>query len=207
MFARSLLLQLAPRFFSFAATANALTVTFASTVSFTESLVDVSFSSSGLNTTLTVGTPTTINQFITVTMSNGSWSASNSPLTATFLFTVPTPTGTTTDSGTVTGGQVNGSGANGTLTITWPNQPVEFSFADGTKLDVTLGNLSVSCASGNNCLAGSDPYYMSGTFLVVNGPTAATPVPAALPLFASGVALIGLIARRRKSKTGGAISA
>jgi hypothetical protein len=108
---------------------------------------------------------------------------------------VPTPNGTTTDSGTITGGQVNGRTADGTLTISWPNQPVEFDFADGTKLDVTLGGLSESCSSGN-CIAGT--YQMSGTFTVLNGPIAATPLPAALPLFAGGLGALGLLGLRRK---------
>jgi hypothetical protein len=156
---------------------------------------EISFSSAGLNGTLTVGVPDTISQFITVTVGNGTWSLSNSPLTASFTFTVPTPSGTTTDSGTITGGQVRGRGADGTLTISWPSQPVEFDFQDGTKLDVTLGGLSESC-SGNNCIAGT--YHMSGTFTVLNGPIAATPLPAALPLFASGLGALGLLGWRRK---------
>jgi hypothetical protein len=176
---------------------------FASTVSFTESVNSLTFASSGLNTTLTVGTPLPITQFISVTANQGAdFNETNAPLTATFTFTLPTPTGTTTDSGTITGHQKNGGGANGLLSITWPSQPVEFDFADGTKLDVTLGDLLVTCA-GNNCLAGT--YFMSGTFLALNGPVdeigpAATPLPAALPLFVSGLGGFGLLAWRRKRK-------
>jgi hypothetical protein len=180
----------------FSAPANAATVTFDSTLTFTDSASpEISFSSAGLNATLTVGVPDTISQFITVTVGNGTWSLSNSPLTASFTFTVPTPSGTTTNSGTITGGQVNGRGADGTLTISWPSQPVEFDFQDGSKLDVTLGGLSESC-SGNNCIAGT--YQMSGTFTVLNGPIAATPLPAALSLFASGLGALGLLGWRRK---------
>ena len=147
--------------------ANASTVTFASTVNFTliSPPSQLSFASTGLNGSLTVGTPDIISNFITVRVASGAWTASNVPITANFTFTVPTPNGTTTDSGTINGGQVNGSGANGTLTISWPNQPVEFDFADGTKLDVTLGGLNEFC-DGNNCLAGT--YSMSGTFDVLN---------------------------------------
>ena len=198
--------------YSFATAAQAATVQFASTVTFTESVLKLNFASSGLNAILTVGTPLVIPQFIAVTTDTGAWSASNSPITANFTFTLPTPTGTTTDSGTITGGQVNGSSAIGTLSIVWPNQPVHFNFADGTKLDVTLGSLSVTCTGGgsdsNNCLAGTGPFYMSGTFLALNGPTengnaaglATTPLPAALPLFASGAGVLGFLGWRRKRK-------
>jgi hypothetical protein len=46
---------------------------------------------------------------------------------------------------------------------------------------------------------------MSGTFLALNGPVdeigpAATPLPAALPLFVSGLGGFGLLAWRRKRK-------
>jgi len=191
---------------AFAGRAQASTVTFASTVSFTESLVDLGFTSSGLNTTLTVGTPLTISNFIAVSVSPGAWSASSASLVANFAFTMPTPNGTTTDTGSVTGGQINGNTKTGNLSIVWPNQPVEFTFADGTKLDVTLGALSESCSGSNNCLASSDPYYMSATFLAVNGPVNApppgtTPLPAAAWLFGSAVALAAT-GRKLKKRNG-----
>ena len=187
----------------FGTTAKAATVTFASTLAFTDSVGKVDLTSSDLNTTFTVGVPDMISNFITVSVGSGTWSATNSPLTATFTFTEPTPNGTTTDSGTITGAQVNGSSASGTLTITWPSQPVEFDFADGTKLDVTLGNLSESCGS-NNCLG---TYNMSATFDVLNGPVTATPLPAALPLFAGGLGFVGYLARRRKRSSGQSVAA
>ena len=77
-----------------------------------------------------------------------------------------------------------------------PNQPVEFDFADGTKLDVTLANLSESCG-GNNCLG---TYNMSATFDVLNGPVTTTPLPATLPLFAGGLGFVGFLAKRRKTQ-------
>jgi|ERR1700733_13551359 hypothetical protein len=175
--------------------AQASTVTFASTTTI-DPVSKVSFSSTGLNATLTVGVPDTITQFVTVSVGNGEWSVSNAPITADFTFTVPTPDGTTTDGGTIAGGQANGNGngETGTLTITWPNQPVEFDFADGTKLDVTLGGLTETC-NGNNCLPNG---YLSATFDVLNGPVTATPLPATLPLFAGGLGFVGYLTRRRK---------
>lgn len=128
-------------------------------------------------------------------------------LQANFAFTIPTPSGTTTDSGTVNGGQINGGSRLGSLSIVWPGQPIEFDFNDGTKLSVALGGLIASC-TGNGCLDAGGPYYMSATFLVLNGPTdtgsanapTTTPLPAALPLFAGGAGLIAFLARRRKRK-------
>lgn len=187
--------------FLFVAPAQAATVTFASTVSFTETLNKVSLSSSGLNATLTVGVSDTITDFAQVTVGTGTWDAF-SALSAVFTFTTPTASGTTADtSGAIAGSQVNGSSKVGSLNITWDTQPVEFDFADGTKLAVTLGDVSESC-SGNNCIAGT--YDMSATFLVLSGPTQSepgpTPLPAALPIFASGLGVFGLLARRRKGK-------
>jgi hypothetical protein len=39
---------------------------------------------------------------------------------------------------------------------------------------------------------------VGGPFASISGPTAATPIPATLPLFASGLAGLGFLARRRK---------
>jgi hypothetical protein len=65
---------------------------------------------------------------------------------------------------------VNGRNAGGNLSVVWLSQPLEFHFADGTKRAVTLEDLSVTCSSGNNCLAGYT-YYMAGTLVLLNGPT------------------------------------
>ena len=190
--------------FSFNAAAQAATVTFASTVTFTESIAKVSFSSAGLNDILTVGTPFDIANFITVTVDTGSWGpVVNSPLAANFVFTIPTPTGTTTDNGTISGGQVNGNPPDGTLSIVWPGQPVEFDFTDGTRLQVTLGDLSIHCTVGQNCLNGNSPYSIAGHFLVLppEGPVTATPIIGALPLMASGLGALGFLGwRSRKRK-------
>lgn len=181
---------------SFGSAAEATPITFDSTVSFTHnSSSNLTFQSSGLNTSLTVGAPATvITDFITVMVANGAATDSGT-VAANFAFT--TPSGLQTDSGSITGGQVNGNPGNGTLSITWPNQPVEFDFTDGIKLDVTLGNLNVSC-SGNNCLNTDIPYDLSGTFFLLSGPTTAVPEPLTLSLFGAGLA--GAAALRRRGK-------
>jgi len=192
--------------FSFATSAQAVTVQFASTLNITDTLPNpaITYSSAGLNDTLTVGVDDVISQFISFTVDNNSFTSSGTPyvVTAAFTFTIPTPIGSTTDTGSVTGTVVHGGSASETLTINWPNQPVEFDFTDGTKLDVTLGNFNINCP-GNNCLGG--PYYMSGTFRVLNGSTetsiSSTPIPGALPLMASGLGALGLFGwRSRKRK-------
>jgi hypothetical protein len=181
---------------SFGTAAEATPITFASSVSFTHnSSSNLTFHSSGLNTSLTVGAPATvITDFITVMVASGAATDSGT-VAANFTFT--TPSGMQTDSGSITGEQVNGSSSNSTLSITWPNQPVEFDFTDGIKLDVTLGNLSENC-SGNNCLNAGGSYDISGTFFLLSGPTTAVPEPLTLSLFGAGLA--GAAALRRRSK-------
>ena len=70
-----------------------------------------------------------------------------------------------------------------------------YNLAAGTYLlDTYLG----SCGAGQSCSdndTSTDPVYAVGF-----SPVASTPLPAALPLFASGLGALGLIARRRKRK-------
>ena len=192
--------------FVFVPAAHATLINFSSTVDFTDSISQTSITSTGLNAALTVGGPATvITDFIEVTVSSGAWGPSTSALTATFTFTSPSPSGTTIDSGSITGGQVNGSTSSrsGSLTITWPSQPPEFDFTDGTQLEVILGGLSATCSGTNNCLAGQ--YSLPASFLVLNGPSGvpttpnSVPEPASLAIFGAGLAALGLMLRKHKA--------
>jgi hypothetical protein len=189
--------------------AAATPITFQSTVSVTDNGASaVTYSSAGLNATLPIGGPATIiPDFITVTVGGGNFTDANATVTAAFTFTMPTPVGTTSDTGSISGFMSNsGAPANkaGVLSIVWPSQPVEFDFTDGTKLDVTLADLSTSCSGSSNCLTDDGPYYMSGTFDVLQGPIGAgggegipVPEPATLSVFALGVLGLGAMLRRR----------
>ena len=53
----------------------------------------------------------------------------------------------------------------------------------------------------------SDFDYNDDTFVFTNVSTSTTPLPAALPLFASGLGALGLLARRRKRKASAAFAA
>jgi hypothetical protein len=105
--------------------------------------------------------------------------------------------------------------ANGTLssalystTIAYQSGPTtsptyiidDVDLAAGTySLDTYLG----TCATGD-CSGGTstDPQYQ-----VLFSPVSATPLPAALPLFASGLGIVGFVARRRKRKDAAAVAA
>ena len=189
-----------------ASPASAATVTFASSVSFTESVGALSFTSSGLNDILTVGVDKYISNFMKITVSSGEWGpVTDAPITANFTFTIPTPSGALTDDGTIDGQQHNGNsgiGRVGTLSVDWPNQPVQFLFANGVKLDVSIDTFATTC-TGNNCLAGST-YDVGAHFFVVDGPQEeappGTPLPAAVWLLGSVIAGGAGVSRWRKRK-------
>jgi hypothetical protein len=80
-------------------------------------------------------------------------------------------------------------------------QELIFQFASLlTSFELTLG-----CPTTNKSCDGkfglSNIYAFSDNPTVSNPPPATTPLPAALPLFAGGLGVIGLLARRRKQKT------
>jgi hypothetical protein len=193
---------------AFANAAQATTVNFASTTTVADLLGDpiLTYSSSGLNGTLTVGVQDDIAHFITATFGNNSFTNAGTDyaITASFVFTEPTPVGTTQDSGTILAtARVNGqNGANASVQITW-SDPVVFTFTDGTTLSVDLANTTYVCAD-NNC--NNESFYIDGKFTALNGPADApglstTPLPGALPLMVSGLGALGFVGWRRKKKT------
>jgi hypothetical protein len=93
-------------------------------------------------------------------------------------------------------GSLSSNLASVTLPSGGPTAPtdviVSMNLAAGTYvLDTYLG----TCAPGNTCTGGSasDPQYQ-----VLFTPVSATPIPAALPLFATGLGALGLVGWRRK---------
>ncbi len=84
--------------------------------------------------------------------------------------------------------------------------------------DLTTAFGLISTASlGNSVSFGADPFATDGGQLIFSDisqltfeaiiPNSETPAPAALPLFASGLGALGLLARRRKRKNAAAIAA
>jgi hypothetical protein len=90
-------------------------------------------------------------------------------------------------------------------------------WGDSTGLDATYGQLTgvftatlTSTTISIESIIFADGYhtYMLGVDDVsVTGPVASTPVPAALPLFASGLGALGLLGWRRKRKATAALAA
>lgn len=78
--------------------------------------------------------------------------------------------------------------------------PAGFTFTDGDPRSVALGDTLVSITlriAGD--LEGLPPDY-SGNFVVTVADVASTPLPAALPLFATGLGALGLLGWRRKGR-------
>jgi hypothetical protein len=103
-------------------------------------------------------------------------------------------------------GSLSGTGVVSSETIAFqsgPGAPVaiitDYNLPAGTYvLDTYLG----TCGAGQNCSdagTSTDPNYA-----VLFSPVSATPLPAALPLFATGLGLVGMFGWRRKRKIGAA---
>lgn len=131
--------------------------------------------------------------------SNGGHIASGT-VTVTFAFTEPSgATGTLTETGLYQakyGGaplSCTSSPAGDTDCINWSdtNDPIDVTFSNGDKLQITLND--------------AQDWDITPTlsFLLTtssSNPPPTTPLPGALPLFASGSAVLGLLGWRRKRK-------
>jgi hypothetical protein len=127
-------------------------------------------------------------------------STASGTITVTFTFDAPGVTGSLTETGTYQAdynGKLSCTNSSGSQTdcIDWAgagNTPTgsvlkTALLSDGNTVDITFYNAQ-------------DWSITPEVVLGVNDPPAPTPLPAALPLFAGGLGLIGLIARRRKRK-------
>jgi len=188
--------------FLLTAPASAATVTFNSNVSVSDSSFspDMHYASSGLDATLTVGTPFTINNFITVHVDDtiSSHDDVSGSISAVFNFTDPTAA-SGTDHGSISATIERFSDDH--INISW-NDPITILFTDGTKLLVNLADVNFNC--GSSC-TDDDSFHIAGTFTALNGPAdgpglAETPLPGTLPLFVSGLGAMGLLMRRKKRK-------
>jgi hypothetical protein len=179
----------------------------ASAITFTTSSVSVSdsingpnvdYTSGGLNSDLTIGTPFTISNFIVAGVNGSSFSAQTGTISATLNFSAPPGASGNVDSGTIAASLVQ---TDKHISITWAD-PITILFSNGTQLRVDLGNVDFNCGTSCN----QDEFNIAGTFTALNGPTGvesnlvATPIPGALPLFASGGSLLAFLGWRRKRK-------
>jgi hypothetical protein len=163
---------------------------------------DINYTSVGLNNNINLGTPLTISNFITATINTVHNGDNTGTISAAFTFTDPTAANTT-DSGTIAGSFAGASSNLKTITVAWTD-PLSLVFLDGTTLRIDLADTTFSCPSPS--CAHNDSFNIAGTFTLLNGPIGigndgiATPIPAALPLFASGLGVLGLLGWRRKRK-------
>jgi len=185
--------------FLWASAASAVTFTTSSVlVSDSSFSTGINYSSLGLNNNIVFGTPLTLSDFITGTVTGVNKSDQSGTISASFTFTDPTAA-TGTDSGTVVGSFSGNSSNLKTIAITWAD-PITVSFTNGASLLIDLGNVLYNCPSPS-CSNG-DTFDIAGTFTLLSGGNdlGTTPLPATLPMFLGGAGVVGLVARRRKRK-------
>jgi len=183
--------------------ASAITFT-TSSVSVADSIngPNVAYSSNGLNSNLTIGSPFTIADFIHAHVDGTSFSMQSGTISATFNFILPPGASGNVDSGTISAFLVQTARH---ISITWAD-PITVLFSDGTQLSVDLGDIDFNCGLSCN----QKDFDIAGTFTALSGPTvvsdasiaATTPVPGALPLFSSAGGLLAYMGWRKKRKAG-----
>jgi hypothetical protein len=95
----------------------------------------------------------------------------------------------------------------GKLTVDWPDTPAQITFDDGTVLAAHLMDTVIEGDPNEVCTGISGWILVNFKLLALppelpppGNPPAETPVPGALPLFVSGLAIIGIVMRRRRGK-------
>ena len=154
--------------------------------------------SSAFNLNLTYGTPVTLNDFLTITAVDTNYnllSTATDTIKTTFSFTAPSAAnGAVTGTGTDTSLFFVFDGGN----IHW-NGPANVSFANGLDLSITLSDASFFGALGG--LGSAYPSVaIDATFSLTGSNVSQAPLPAALPLFATGLGAMGLFGWWRKKR-------
>jgi hypothetical protein len=154
-----------------------------------------------LNLNLTEGSPLTLTNFLTITAVDSNWnflSTATDTITTAFNFTSPPGSGSVSGIGTDTSLFFVFDQGN----IHW-NAPATVNFDNGLALSIALSD-----ASFFGVLGGILPYPSVGidaTFSLTGTGTTVSqaPLPAALPLFATGLGAIGLLGwwRRKRQRT------